>query len=132
MHTDWQIMVNNVFICWYGSLYYIVRLVMCYNTNGEQAGLNDIQIWMLVVFLFNLLRYSLATHKTCTHLYTLNHWIYQHKTYITFSLRLNYWAIDFLEVSNQFFRDGYGSLNQRILLIKPPFQSTHCSFVPEF
>ncbi len=60
-------------------------------------------ISLLVDFLFNLLCYSLATHKTCTHIHTLDHWIYQHKTYIVFfSPQLDARAIDFLGKQSNF------------------------------
>ncbi len=50
-----------------------------WNSNLNASVYNNylFDSWM---FLFNLLCYSLATHNTCTHLYTLDHWIYQHKT----------------------------------------------------
>ncbi len=85
--------------------YSLHSLVMCYSKNGKRAGLTEIQISMLGVINTSLLVECfcliycvilVATHNTCTHLYTIDHWIYQHKTYIVFYSRLDYRAIDFL------------------------------------
>ncbi len=57
-----------------------------------------LNVYFIVLFFSNT--QHLYTHNMYI-LYTLDRWIYQHNIYIVFSLQLDYWAIDFLRVSNQ-------------------------------
>ena len=98
-------------IIWYVlKSHFALKLVMCYSTNGKWAGWTEIQIWMradisLLVDCFCLIyyvRYSLALVRTYIHLIT---GYTGTKTYIMFSLWLDYWTIGFLRSKQSYFLD---------------------------